>query len=728
MTAAGPDGVRHVLDRAVERVVTGLVVALSTVWVGGVVIPGSDPGTRRAGALVLVVYAFVAWRSWRGRCSALDVGVAAATAVAVTTLPWLDGPGLSSGDRSTVLLVPAGLAAVLLPLPVTATLVAGLAAVYLTSGSFRGDLSAYAGVWVLVAATAGAVVCLRLLRRAAAVAQGSYRLLEREREADRGARARRRVHRQLQRTLHDSVLTALRCVADGDQPAGPVRAACRRALRAVDEGPPSERPASADLADVLVAAAACARTATAVRVDEGVLVPAAVADAVEGAVAEALRNVDRHAGASAAVLRAGRREDGSVEVTLDDDGVGLGGADPDAVSFGVSGSVVGRMVEVGGHARVGPSPLGGTRVNLTWRPGAPRTTPSRHEAVALVVGDLRVPLLTIWALCTADVALLAVLTWGEPRWWPLLCWRVAVVAAAAVLVQRAARATGPREHAGWVAALCLLGAAGPLLLPVGEVVTYASWSVEAVGLPMAVLTVARSVRGPLLVAGATALGALAALTVGGLGVASPAQASVMATCPVYGTVIAGAFTTVLVRLGASVASDRADGQLLAEERADVESREALRGRASHAVLDEVVPLLRAVADGPQRADEEGLRERAGALALAVRDEMLLPGVLDERSRAALRAARAGGCRVRLRCDADAVDLPGWINAALCTALEGPVPRRLTLAVQRGGGTTEVSVVVVPGDEGRRARAVVDLDGLDRAVDLSDGALVVTVRG
>ena len=728
MAATGPDGVPRVLDRAVGRAITGLVVALSTVWVGGIVMPGSDPGTRRAGALVLVAYAFVARRSWRGRSSALDVGVAAAAAVAVLTLPWLAGPGLSSGDRSTVLLVPAGLAAVLLPLPATATLVAGLAAVYLTSGSFRGDLSAYAGVWVLVAATTGAVVCSRLLGRAAAVALESYRLLERERGADRGARARRRVHRQLQRTLHDSVLTALRCVADGDPPPGPVRAACQRALCAVDESPLPERPASADLADVLAAATACARTATAVRVDDGVLVPAAVADAVEGAVAEALRNVDRHAGASCAVLRAGRREGGSIEVTLDDDGVGPGGADPDAGSFGVAGSVVGRMVEVGGRAHVGPSPLGGTRVALTWRPGVPRTAPARHEAVGLVVGDLRVPLQTICALCTADVALLAVLTWGEPRWWSLLCWRVAVVAAAALLVQRAAHAMGPRENAAWVAVLCLLGAAGPLLLPAGGVVMYASWSVEAVGLPMAVLTVARSVRGPLLVAGATALGVVAALTVGGLDAASPAQAAVMATCPLYGAVIAGAFTAALVRLGRSVAADRADGQVLAEERADAESREALRGRASRAVLDEVVLLLRAVVDGPLRADEEALRRRAGELALVVRDEMLLPGVLDERSRAALRAARAGGCRVRLRCDADAVDLPGWINAALCAALVGPVPQRVTLAVRRGDGATEVSVVVVPGDEGRRERAAADLDGLDQVVDLDDGALVVTVRG
>ncbi len=90
--------------------------------------------------------------------------------------------------------------------------------------------------------------------------------------------------------------------------------------------------------------------------------------AVAAAVGEALTNVAKHAGASRAVVYAEVDEDGSVFVTVSDDGVGF---DVTTVSpgQGISSSILARLQEVGAEADIISAPGTGTEVRITGRIG-----------------------------------------------------------------------------------------------------------------------------------------------------------------------------------------------------------------------------------------------------------------------------------------------------------------------------------------------------------------------
>jgi signal transduction histidine kinase len=89
--------------------------------------------------------------------------------------------------------------------------------------------------------------------------------------------------------------------------------------------------------------------------------------AVAGAVGEALTNAGKHGAATRVTVYAEPSDDGGLFCSVKDDG---GGYDTASVSDGVglSGSVRGRMAEVGGRAEVASAPGFGTEVRL-WLPG-----------------------------------------------------------------------------------------------------------------------------------------------------------------------------------------------------------------------------------------------------------------------------------------------------------------------------------------------------------------------
>jgi hypothetical protein len=99
-----------------------------------------------------------------------------------------------------------------------------------------------------------------------------------------------------------------------------------------------------------------------------VAVPAAVGAAFAGAVAEALRNVVRHAGVVRVSLRAWSAH-GLVRVELADDGRGFDPARVPAHRRGLCESVVARMSQVGGSAAITSRPGAGTRIVLQWPTG-----------------------------------------------------------------------------------------------------------------------------------------------------------------------------------------------------------------------------------------------------------------------------------------------------------------------------------------------------------------------
>jgi len=92
--------------------------------------------------------------------------------------------------------------------------------------------------------------------------------------------------------------------------------------------------------------------------------PHEVVEALTGASREALNNIAAHAGTDKAWLTA-RAGGTAVTVTVVDQGSGF---DPASTppGRGLSGSIIGRMADVGGAAAVDSMPGQGTRVELRW--------------------------------------------------------------------------------------------------------------------------------------------------------------------------------------------------------------------------------------------------------------------------------------------------------------------------------------------------------------------------
>ncbi|HEX4727887.1 MAG TPA: ATP-binding protein, partial [Jatrophihabitans sp.] len=109
-------------------------------------------------------------------------------------------------------------------------------------------------------------------------------------------------------------------------------------------------------------------TVSVVMIGEPPALPDQVADALLGAVGEALRNVARHAGAAARAWVVYEQSDQAVRVTVRDNGAGmadgrLAEAERDS-RLGVAGSIRRPVVEVGGSVRITSAPGSGTEIVL----------------------------------------------------------------------------------------------------------------------------------------------------------------------------------------------------------------------------------------------------------------------------------------------------------------------------------------------------------------------------
>lgn len=94
-----------------------------------------------------------------------------------------------------------------------------------------------------------------------------------------------------------------------------------------------------------------------------VLLPSRVLDAFLLALAECLENVRRHSGVTEAHVTI-TEDDTTVRAMITDSGVGFDLDDVDSARLGLKESVVGRLKEVGGRARLFSSPGSGTTVVL----------------------------------------------------------------------------------------------------------------------------------------------------------------------------------------------------------------------------------------------------------------------------------------------------------------------------------------------------------------------------
>ena len=180
---------------------------------------------------------------------------------------------------------------------------------------------------------------------------------------------------RLARDIHDSVLQVLALVQRrgaelGGESAelGRLAGEQERALRALVAAP-VPTPREGGLVDVREALASkAAGAATFAAPADPVLVPVEAAQAVTDAVAEALTNVRRHAGAQAKAWLLIEDEPTAVTVTVRDDGCGFarGRLEEAAAAgrLGVAQSIRGRVSALGGSATLTSEPGRGTEVEI----------------------------------------------------------------------------------------------------------------------------------------------------------------------------------------------------------------------------------------------------------------------------------------------------------------------------------------------------------------------------
>lgn len=233
-------------------------------------------------------------------------------------------------------------------------------------GSVVAQVAHHAGVVGVCAAVLWAVTSVADLVDRADLPGEAERLA-----AARGA-ALCRVRPETARQVHDRVLPVLQMVAmdRADISAQACRGGALALRRESDPGP--------DIIDLVSAVAAVPTGAVTaqLRGAPALIVPRLVGETLVAAVAEALRNVARHAGVTRAVVEIGspRPLAAGVRVRVSDAGRGFDPAAVPANRHGVARSIGDRMRSLGGFAEVSSAPGGGTTVTLGWRPPLePRT-------------------------------------------------------------------------------------------------------------------------------------------------------------------------------------------------------------------------------------------------------------------------------------------------------------------------------------------------------------------
>jgi signal transduction histidine kinase len=366
----GPSG------QALGRVVGWYAMALR---LGGAVIyvvVGPLAATAGVSGLWLawVLVALCVWsaifasRVWRG---GLTVPLVLADAVVITALVATQRhvvpPGLTA-DGTTWMLPLASTSVFILQMalrPVFSLPVSGvIAAAYVASVQHP------AGAWFLVLQALVTAVLMTLLRKGGRSADAVVDASLRGEQEVRAEAARRADEREQHRQLHDTILSTLTMIASGTFPGKSAVLAAQagrdlEVLRRLRAMPDDLSGDAEDLCGHIRKVTAQAAPLTVRLMPAEVRLPLAVTQHIADSVAEALRNVARHAGICQADVTV-RGGDGWAAVEIADQGAGF---DPDAVPpsrRGIRESITGRMSAVGGSAIVASRPGTGTTVLLRW--------------------------------------------------------------------------------------------------------------------------------------------------------------------------------------------------------------------------------------------------------------------------------------------------------------------------------------------------------------------------
>jgi anti-sigma regulatory factor (Ser/Thr protein kinase) len=310
-------------------------------------------------------FAWLVWRRGLTWWAALaDAGVIAALVATQVHVV----PGAMTGDGTTWMLPLASTSVFILQLalrPVFSLPAAGvITTVYVESVRHPAD------AWILVLQAVVTTALMTLLRDGGRSADAVIVAALQGDQDRRAESARRADEREQHRQLHDTILSTVTMIASGAFTGRSVML-CEQANRDFDvlqrmrATPGDVRGGKADLCARIGEVAAQAAPLYVRLMTSQVSVPPAVTEHMAGSVAEALRNVARHADAAEAEITIGGG-DGWAMVEVTDRGVGF---DPGSVPEsrrGVRESIAGRMSDIGGTAEVRSRAGAGTTITLRW--------------------------------------------------------------------------------------------------------------------------------------------------------------------------------------------------------------------------------------------------------------------------------------------------------------------------------------------------------------------------
>ena len=516
-------------------------------------------------------------------------------------------------------------------------------------------------MFYLVSSLGNMALLTWLLRQAQALDEATTRqraLLIRLRTDASRARARRRADN----FIHDRILSVLKTVPA--TPAGVAQLRAGEALADLDTAAaePDESSVRSSEPDAPVRSsellAALTRRLRAIGGDDVVIsdsitkdlnLPQEVARALVDAAAEALRNSLTHAAGPdrGPIMRTAalRSDADGVTITVSDDGRGF---DPERAPIsrhGVSGSIIARMRDAQGQARIDSSPGAGTTVTLSWNP---RTTTATTGASPLSLASCletpraRAIVVCVFVLYTL-VTLLEMRVDSYRRLAPVIAGLLAIGLAALALLKRWPAHRMPARAAALVAA----AAGGANVLVLFQIDSagwpgYTSWCIGA-GTTLCCGLIARERPRQ------AWAGLILIIVVIGVWTLSTGRNPIIILTLGAGQLFPLVIWYLTARLSVDItartaASEAAGAEIAAQRRAHRES-EALMRQAMVSVRRRVEPLLTAIADGaPITA---GMRARARMLEAELRDERRAPFFTGTRVIESARAARTRGIDVIL---------------------------------------------------------------------------------
>ena len=466
--------------------------------------------------------------------------------------------------------------------------------------------------------------------------------------------SRTRARRRADNFIHDHILSVLKVIPTESTETAQLRAGAREALADLSTAA-AEPDAPVRSSELLTA---LTRRLRAIGGDDVVIcdsitqdldLPPEAARALIDAAAEALRNSLTHAAGpdrGPVTRTASLRSDADgVTITVSDDGRGFDPEHTGTIRHGVSGSIIARMRDAGGEARIDSSPGAGTTVTLSW--SAPTATTTTGTSPLSLTSCLETPEAQTIVVCIfilyVLITLLEVRAGSYRHLAPVIAGLLAIGLSALALLKRRPGYSLPARTAALVAAAA--GVADALIIFQIDFAgwpSYTSWCIGASSVLCCGLIVRERPR-------QAWAGLLLIITV--IGVWTLITGRNPITIFALGS---GQFSTLLIwhstaRISIAItartaASEAAGAEIIARRRAHQES-EVLMRQAMTSVRRRVGPLLTAIAEGaPITA---GMRTRARMLEVELRDERRAPFFTDTRVIESARAARTRGIDVIL---------------------------------------------------------------------------------